>query len=185
MAIIIPYVKQTWTDGPGGGTPESAARLGVIEEGILDCSRAPAVRTYHAANVSITSATVTAIGFATGNRYDQAGGAASTQHSTSVNNTRLTCLYAGIYRITAQASFAANATGFRQLSIRLNGTTYIGSQNNPTPSATNPSLLNATTEYALAVNDYVEMTVYQNSGAGLNILFDANLSPEFMWVRVA
>jgi len=28
------YVKQTWTDGSGGGTPVSAARLAVIEDGI-------------------------------------------------------------------------------------------------------------------------------------------------------
>ena len=32
------YSAQTWTDGPGGGTPLSAARLGVIESGIVDAS---------------------------------------------------------------------------------------------------------------------------------------------------
>jgi hypothetical protein len=34
------YVKQTWTDGSGGGTPLSAARMGVIETGVLDGSSA-------------------------------------------------------------------------------------------------------------------------------------------------
>ena len=29
------YSKQTWTDGSGGGTPLSAARLTVMEDGIL------------------------------------------------------------------------------------------------------------------------------------------------------
>lgn len=30
----LPYVPQTWTDGPGGATPVSAARLAVMENGI-------------------------------------------------------------------------------------------------------------------------------------------------------
>lgn len=30
------YVQQTWVDGSGGGTPISAARLGVMEQGIYD-----------------------------------------------------------------------------------------------------------------------------------------------------
>jgi len=30
----FPYTQQTWVDGSGGGTPISAARLGVIESGI-------------------------------------------------------------------------------------------------------------------------------------------------------
>lgn len=30
----FPYTQQTWVDGAGGGTPISAARLGVIESGI-------------------------------------------------------------------------------------------------------------------------------------------------------
>lgn len=34
-----PYTQQTWVDGSGGGTPISAARLGVIEQGIYDSMR--------------------------------------------------------------------------------------------------------------------------------------------------
>lgn len=30
----MPYTKQTWANGPGGGTPESATRLGYMETGI-------------------------------------------------------------------------------------------------------------------------------------------------------
>lgn len=32
------YTKQSWADGPGGGTPVSAARLGVMEQGIADAN---------------------------------------------------------------------------------------------------------------------------------------------------
>jgi hypothetical protein len=31
-----PYVQQTWVDGSAGGTPISAARLGVLEQGVQD-----------------------------------------------------------------------------------------------------------------------------------------------------
>jgi len=34
--MATPYAKQTWVDGSAGGTPISAARLGVIEQGIED-----------------------------------------------------------------------------------------------------------------------------------------------------
>src|SRR6266516_3989904 len=103
MAIVIPYVKQTWTDGSGGGTPVSAARLGVVEEGILDVSQAPAVRVFHNTTQSATS------------------GVASTQHDTSTNNSRLTCLYAGIYMIVGNIEWSASPTT-GQLKIRHQGT---------------------------------------------------------------
>lgn len=34
-----PYTQQTWVDGSGGGTPISAARLGVLEQGVYDATR--------------------------------------------------------------------------------------------------------------------------------------------------
>src|SRR5215475_9738149 len=121
MAIVIPYVKQTWTDGSSSA---SAARLGVIEEGILDVSQQPAVRVYHNTTQSITNGTDTTVNF-NSERYDQAAGSASTMHDTVTNNSRLTAVYAGVYKITGQLGFASNATGIRQCHIRLNGTTII------------------------------------------------------------
>src|SRR5262245_16079260 len=110
MAIVIPYTKQTWTDGSGGGTPISAARLGVIEEGILDASQAPAVRVTHNTTQSTTSGVDLFLAFNT-ERFDQVAGTSSTMHDTSTNNSRLTALYAGIYQITGQIEYASNATG--------------------------------------------------------------------------
>ena len=106
MAIVIPYVKQTWTDGSGGGTPISAARLGVLEEGILDSSLAPAVRVFHNASQSITNSTLTALAF-NSERFDQAGGVASTMHDTVTNNSRLTAIYAGVYMIGGTIRWAS------------------------------------------------------------------------------
>src|SRR5262245_13632341 len=124
----IPYVAQTWADGSGGGTPLSAARLNVIEAGVKEVSYAPAVRVFHNANQAIVTATVTALAF-NSERIDQAGNAADTQHDTVTNNSRLTCKYAGVYDIGACIAWEVVAAGtYRQIGIRLNGTTIIAYQ---------------------------------------------------------
>src|SRR6266566_1841720 len=99
MPIVIPYVRQTWTDGSGGGTPISAARLAVMEEGLVDASQGPAVRVTHNTTQSVTSGVDLVLAFNT-ERFDQAGCASAAHHDTVTNNSRLTCLYAGVYQIT-------------------------------------------------------------------------------------
>ena len=183
MAIVIPYVKQTWTDGSGGGTPISAARLGVLEEGILDVSQAPCVRVTHNAAQSTTSGVTLALAFNT-ERFDQAAGVASTMHDTVTNNSRLTAVYAGIYQISGSVEWAGNATGRRDLFIRSSvGAAQIA-------YVTHSNLANVTIEqsittlWSMAVNDYVELCVNQTSGGALNVNSSASYSPEFMMVRV-
>jgi hypothetical protein len=184
MAVVYPYVKNTtWADGSGGGTPDTAAKKNIIEDGIFNAHNAPAVRVFHNANQSITTATETALAF-NSERFDQAGGAASTQHDNTTNNSRLTCLYAGIYAIEACIEWATNATGERLLVIRHSvGPTAIARSRFSAGAA---SIISQTTSchYALAVNEYVEVTVYQNSGGNLNVTTVGNHSPEFSMVRV-
>jgi len=182
MAIVIPYVKQTWTDGSGGGTPISAARLGVLEEGILDASLAPAVRAFHNASQSTSSATTLALAL-NSERFDTAGGVASTQHDTVTNNSRLTAIYAGIYQITGNVEWAGSNSGLRNVFIRLNGTTTIG-YTQDTPGTVSAWQQSVSTLYQLAVSDYVELCVNQTTAGALNINSTANYSPEFMMVRV-
>lgn len=180
MALIIPYVEQSWVDGV---SLASAARLTVIEDGIHNVSQAPAVRATHNTTQSLTSGVDTTLAFNT-DRFDQAGGASSTMHDTVTNNSRLTCLYAGVYQITAGVRFAANATGIRQLKIRLNNTADLMIQNqNALSSGT--TIMIITTLYPLAVNDFVEVVANQTSGGALNVESAANYSPEFMMVRAA
>lgn len=183
MAIIIPYAKQTWADGSGGGTPVSAARLAVLEEGILDVSQAPAVRAFHTVNQTTTTGVTLALALDS-ERFDQAGGAASTMHGT-VNNSRLTAIYAGIYQISGGVEWAANATGHRDLFIRLNGATSIAYGRMPNGGVGDSVLHFVTCVYSLAVNDYVELCANQNSGGNLNINASPNYSPEFSMCRVA
>ena len=182
MAIVIPYVKQPWTDGSGGGTPVSAARLGVIEEGILDASLAPCVRVFHNTTQSVTSGTPLALAF-NSERFDQAGGASSTMHDTVTNNSRLTAIYAGVYQISGTIQYAASPQ-ITNLSIRVNGTTTIARHGYVAGTALDVRYQHISTLYALAVNDYVELIAAQTSGGAVNVNSVGNESPEFMMVRV-
>lgn len=181
---VIPYVKNpTWADGSGGGTSIDAADLNKIEAGVFEAHLQPAVRVTHSAAQSIATATPTTLAFNT-ERFDTAGGAADTQHDTVTNNSRLTCKYAGKYQISAHIEFAANSTGVRQLELRVNATTTVAfTELNATTIGS--QRLDVTTLWDLAVNDFVEVRVTQNSGAALNLNVASAYSPEFMMVRVA
>ena len=180
--MAIPYVKQTWVDN-NVANPTSAARLTVIENGVFDAHYQPAVRVTHNAAQSATSGTPLVLAFNT-ERFDTASNAADTMHDTVTNNSRLTCRYAGKYQITANVEFAANAAGYRQLNLRLNGATAIALVNMLPISGAVVQVLNVTTLYDLAVNDYVEVTATQTSGGALNVDSSGNYTPEFMMVRV-
>jgi hypothetical protein len=176
VALVIPYVKQTWTDGVSAC---SAARNNVHEDGINDAHYQPCVRvTKAAAQTGILSATVTKLVFDT-ERFDTAGNVASTMHDNVTNNTRLTCRHAGKYEITGQVEWSASpANGILQ--IFLNDTTEISQ----TQVLGDYRCMVVATIWDLAVNDFVELRVYQGSGGTLSINKTASRSPEFMMHRV-
>jgi hypothetical protein len=138
----------------------------------------PRARVNHGSNQSIASTTDTALAF-NQERYDT-----DAIHDNATNNTRLTCKTAGIYIISGHVAFAANATGQRAISIRLGGVDYIATQNNHGPNGADTLTMSVTTQYELAVGDYVELMVYQTSGGALNVLAGAKYSPEFSMMRV-
>jgi hypothetical protein len=152
----------------------------VIESGIHEVSLAPAVRVYHSASQSTTTGVTLTLAF-NSERFDQVAGAASTQHDTVTNNSRLTCRYAGVYLIFGMVVWDNNATGSRSAVIKLNGTTSIGQDLRAGVAFASHTF---STIYSLAVNDYVELLVNQNSGGALNVLTDPQNSPEFGMVRV-
>lgn len=104
-------------------------------------------------------------------------------HDTAVNNSRLTCPAGGggLYVMGGNIEFAANATGTRGLSIRLNGATTIAAVRCP-PTAADATRMAVTTEWRLVAGDYVELVVVQSSGAGLAITNALYYSPTF-WAR--
>lgn len=135
-------------------------------------------RAYHNANQSISTSTETAVAL-NSERNDT-----DSIHDNSTNNSRLTCRTAGVYLITGQLRYAAHATGWRRAGIKIGGTTYIGLRDTPSLGGTDEATASVATIYPLAVNEYVELIAYQNSGSSLNVLSTGSFSPEFMMVRL-
>lgn len=181
--MAIPYVKQVWADADPS-KPTSAARMGVLEQAAFDLSYSPAVRVFHNAAQSLTTATLTALAF-NSEHIDQSSNVADTMHDTVTNNSRLTCRYAGVYQISASVEFANNATGIRLLRIRHSvGGVSIASDARSNAGGGDPVSISISALYPMAVNEYVELLAYQSSGGNLNVNSVGNYSPYFMMVRV-
>lgn len=114
----------------------------------------------------------TAINF-TGTRYN------TDFNWLSSDGTKLVCKTAGKYLIGGCFRFEFNSVGNRFLSILLNGSSQIV-VGESTGSST---ISNASCVYSLAVNDYVQLVAFQNSGQTLNIVCEASFSPEF-WMQL-
>lgn len=134
-------------------------------------------RAFHSTTQSITTATVTALSLDS-EHYDT-----DTIHDLVTNNSRLTCKTAGIYDMLGLVGFATNATGWRAGMIRLNGTTYLGSDRRMNTGAVDAVYLQVKSRWPLAVNDYIELMVEQTSGGALSTVRTANISSEFMMQR--
>lgn len=122
----------------------------------------PHVRVTGATN-SMSDSTFTTLTFPT-EVYDTEG-----MHSTSVNTGRLTAQTAGLYLIGAVVEFApSSAVGNRKAITVVNGTDTIDAASSvPTPSLA--TAVKLSTIYRLAVNDYVSLSGWQNSGGSLAI----------------
>lgn len=137
----------------------------------------PACRVFHSVAQSIPNSTDTVLAF-DGERYDT-----DAIHDTVTNNSRLTCKTAGKYRIFGNIAYAANTTGTRVLDIVLNNTTIIASIAIPAATIGETRLCLSTT-WQLAVNDFVVLRTWQNSGGALNVVAAPNYSPEFGMERI-
>lgn len=105
-------------------------------------------------------------------------------HSVVSDTNQLVCKTAGNYSISGGAAFEANAVGIRQLTIRINGSTYIALNRQQATTGAEEDHLSIETKYDLAVNDYAELGAYQASGGALDIKAYGNWSPEFMMTRI-
>jgi hypothetical protein len=102
-----------------------------------------------------------------------------TIHDTVTANSRLTAKLAGKYLVTAVVSFASNSTGERKFTIEQgsNGTqtnANIIGMSSTFASALGATFMAANALTVLAVNDYLEFFVFQNSGGNLNLEFPAS-----------
>jgi hypothetical protein len=91
---------------------------------------------------------------------------------TGTNPTRLYCREAGVYTIVGHGGFDASTSGDRRyMAIRLNATTFLAQLTWPQNAVAFP--MSISTIWYLSAGDYVELVIYQNTGANLNILLDA------------
>jgi hypothetical protein len=102
---------------------------------------------------------------------------ASGQTATRVNSA-IVFRTAGYYSVGGLVVIDGNATGVRSMSMLLNNTTYIASDDR-SPPGTFACLIACVRDYQFAQWDFVELQIYQNSGGSLNSQYNANYSPEF------
>lgn len=136
-----------------------------------------AVRVIHSADQSLTNSTETALAFNTED-FDT-----DVMHDTATNNSRLICKTAGIYIITGQVLWASNATGYRRLRIRLNGSTVIGASEMGAVG-TDVTYQSVPALWDFSVNDYVELMATQTSGGALAVTASGQF-PNFWMAKVA
>ena len=116
-----------------------------------------------AANQSIPDSVFTAV------TLDAEAFDVGAMHDNATNNSRITIPSGGdgLYEIVATVTFAANATGTRNISLKKNGTTYFASVQF---TGVNITQTNQCIAYAsLVAGDYVEVEVFQSSGGALNV----------------
>jgi len=135
-------------------------------------------RVYNNAAFSVPDNTSTAVTFNT-ERFDP-----FSMHSTSASTSRITITRKGRYNIGGCVEFAADAAGYRGLGVRLNGTTTLVATNSISVGAGAATILNVSADYEFALNDYIELMAFQNTGGALNANSAGNYSPEFWACRI-
>lgn len=141
----------------------------------------PHCRVFNSAAISTTTAVALQLTFDS-ERYD-----VGAMHSTSTSTGRLTVPTggAGKYHVFGHVEFASNATGYRDLALRVNGTTQIGSQIVAGVSGV-VTQLSVASMWAMAVGDFFDLVVLQTSGGNLNVNATPGNSAEFgcAWARI-
>lgn len=173
------YSKQTWVDDDAS-YPLSAARMGVIENGIYDAHFRPTARVSHSANQTAGNGSYTTLLFDTeaSPNFDSFA-----MHSTSSNTSRITVPQSGIYLIGATVAFAPSATGNRLLQAIVNGTTVVSRVgSSSTLSASAQTYLELTAPVSLVAGNFVELQADAGT-AGIDCLSIAGVSP-VLWVTM-
>ncbi|MFN2426078.1 MAG: hypothetical protein ABR587_06485 [Candidatus Binatia bacterium] len=95
-------------------------------------------------------------------------------HDTVVNTNRLTAQTAGKYLIYGHVSWASDPAGTRFMALTVNDFIIVSTENSPSVVGGGQV---AATHYELGVGDFVNLVVFQNSGAPLSVLASGDRSP--------
>lgn len=105
----------------------------------------------------------------------------SNLHDTATNTDRINVPRTGKYRITAQAEFAGNATGYRQARVTVNGSALARSTKIvPNNGASLEAQASIEIYAILTAGDIVRLEAYQDSGGSLNLTSNTRLY--LLWI---
>lgn len=168
--------------GSGAGTPAwstfpaaTTANAGVALKPI-------GVAAFHSTTQTLNNANAANVMELDSERRDDAG-----FHSNITDNTRLTVPTGrdGWYIIQGTGGFSADNTGtYRQIAIRIDGTTAIAQNQQPAPGSAQVLRINITAVYYLTAGQYVELVMSHNATTNLTSVAGANSTTEFRMVRV-
>lgn len=88
-------------------------------------------------------------------------------HSLSSNIDQITVPLAGVYRVKAKLTFAANSSGYRRLKITKNGVNVV--YNTAAPVAGEATVVFIDERITLAANDFLKVMAEQTSGVTLSL----------------
>lgn len=134
-------------------------------------------KVWHSAHQSIPTSTWTTVAFDS-EAYDT-----DSIHDLVTNNSRLTCKTAGKYVIVAYVLFAPSATGYREGEILNDGVRLHFLPIIPVSATVNTAFFLLTID-DLAVNNYLELRVFQDSGGALSCYCGAVYNTHFWMQRV-
>ena len=154
-----------------------AARKAYVDSKAAAATYTAGARVTHSVDQNIPTATTTTLAFDE-ERYDT-----DAIHDNVVSNNRLTCKTAGKYLIMGSFVWSTHNVGGRYVYIRLNGVTIIGYHIWGVSVALGHRPFIATI-YDLALTDYVELRVRQESGAPLDVIRSGQNAPLFMMQRI-
>lgn len=155
-------------DGTGVNGPQIAAS-GLASSAVTAAKIAaqPRAKGTRSATLSIPNNTETVVTLPT-EEFDNDG-----IHSTSANTERLTAQTAGFYAVMGWIEWEPSTSGVRFARLRKNGGFVVTDRR--LPASFGYSDLTMSMMVELAVNDYVDMVAFQDSGGALNIA-NASLS---------
>lgn len=136
----------------------------------------PSCRVYHNVSQDILTSTWTILAF-NSELWDT-----DAMHDLVTNNNRITCKVAGKYLCEGVVRISSNPTGARHVAIKKNGS-WDDSAYAVLPAISGqPIRVLVSIVYVLAVNDYIEMIVFQDSGATLTTDYAAGY--DFGWMAM-
>lgn len=147
----------------------------------LNALRSPdyMLKVFRTANLSLADSTATQV------TWQSSAWNVGSMWSSVTNPTRFTAPVAGVYQLGVNMAFASNTTGHRIASWRPNGSGARWDLQNEDSGGLD--VLSATDLILLAANDYIEVSVEQQSGGALNLLggTEANSSATFRLLGLA